>query len=75
MCDAKLLCGRLQNSVMLSDLPEQQHNSLFSDVPSQTNVLVHDIDVGKSLPINPAIVEYLHQNYFTTPSESPWGSP
>lgn len=29
----------------------QSHISLFSDVPNQTHVLQHDIDVGDSPPI------------------------
>lgn len=62
---------------------------LFNDVPSQTNVLVHDIDVGQSTPIkqhayqvNPYKrqvmrdeVEYLVCNGFAVASQSPWSSP
>lgn len=79
----------------LSYLPVQQRGevgklireypTLFSDIPSQTNVLVHDIDVGENLPIkqflyrvNPAKVEimraevqYLLQNGLAKPSENP----
>lgn len=83
----------------LSYLPVQQcgevgklirgYPTLFSDAPSQMNVLVHDTDAGQNLPIkqfpyrvNPAKreimraeVKYLLQNGLAKPSESPWSSP
>lgn len=63
--------------------------TLFNDVPSQTNVLKHDIEVGQSTPIkqhpyrvNPHKrqamkdeVNYLVQNGFAVASQSPWSSP
>ncbi|KAK0151874.1 Retrovirus-related Pol polyprotein from transposon 17.6 [Merluccius polli] len=63
--------------------------SLFSDVPSPTTVLSHDVDIGDHYPIkqhaycvNPAKralfqkeVEYLLENGLTVPSSSPWSSP
>uniref|UniRef100_A0A8C2BUT8 Gypsy retrotransposon integrase-like protein 1 n=1 Tax=Cyprinus carpio TaxID=7962 RepID=A0A8C2BUT8_CYPCA len=63
--------------------------TLFSDIPSQTTVLMHDIDVGNSAPtkqhsyrVNPhkreimkSEVEYLLQHGFAKPSQSPWSSP
>lgn len=62
---------------------------LFNDVPSQTTVLWHDIDVGENSPIkqhayqvNPCKrqvmkdeVEYLVCNGFAIASQSPWSSP
>lgn len=62
---------------------------LFSDVPSQTTVLEHDIDVGDCSPIkqnsyrvNPIKREimqeetaYLLEHGFAVPSSSPWSSP
>ncbi|KAL0172150.1 hypothetical protein M9458_032461, partial [Cirrhinus mrigala] len=66
-----------------------KYPTLFHDIPSQTNVLVHDIDVGQSTPIkqhayrvNPCKrqvmrdeVEYLVRNGFAVASQSPWSSP
>ncbi len=63
--------------------------SLFCDIPSQTTVLQHDIDVGDAQPIkqhpyrlNPkkrelmkTEVKYLRQNNFASPSQSVWSSP
>ncbi len=63
-----------------------KYPSLFNDVPTQTNVLVHDIDVGQSTPIkqhayrvNPCKrqvmggeLEYLVRNGFAVASQSPW---
>uniref|UniRef100_A0AAZ1Y236 Integrase catalytic domain-containing protein n=1 Tax=Oreochromis aureus TaxID=47969 RepID=A0AAZ1Y236_OREAU len=65
------------------------HTMLFSDKPTQTTVLEHDIDVGDHRPIkqhtyrvNPVKravmkkeVEYLLKNGFAVPSFSPWSSP
>ncbi|KAI2655625.1 Transposon Ty3-I Gag-Pol polyprotein [Labeo rohita] len=82
----------------LSYLSEEHRNdiklinkypTLFNDVPSQTNVLVHDINVGQSTPIkqhtyrvNPCKhqvmrekVEYLVRNGFAVASQSPWSLP
>lgn len=100
------LCGRLSNSVNLSDieghlsyLPDNQwadvinllhtHLTLFSDVPSRTNVLEHDTDVGNAAPIKHHAyrcpvekrqvmkreTEYLLENGLAKPSYSPWSSP
>ena len=66
-----------------------EYPEIFRDVPSRTNVLQHDIDVGSSLPIkqhpyrvNPtkrAILrqetDYLLSNKLAEPSVSPWSSP
>ncbi len=66
-----------------------KYSSLFSDVPTVTNVLVHDIDVGDHPPVkqnayrvNPVkreIMEketqYLVENGLAVPSCSPWCSP
>ncbi len=66
-----------------------EHPILFSDVPQQTTVLTHDIDVGTAVPIkqhpyrvNPKKrevmrmeVEYLLQHGLAEPSKSPWSSP
>uniref|UniRef100_A0A3B3H3T2 Gypsy retrotransposon integrase-like protein 1 n=1 Tax=Oryzias latipes TaxID=8090 RepID=A0A3B3H3T2_ORYLA len=62
---------------------------LFSDVPTCTSVLEHDIDVGDALPvkqhpyrINPEKrrimqqeVSYMLQHGIAQPSSSPWSSP
>lgn len=67
----------------------QSFLGLFSDVPTQTNVIQHDIDVGEHLPIkqhayrvNPvkrkiieSEVKYLLDNDFAVPSRSAWSSP
>lgn len=72
----------------VSDLIAKFPN-LFSDVPSQTTVLSHDIDVGDSKPVkqhpyrvNPkkrevmkSEVTYLVEHGLATPSQSPWSSP
>ncbi len=66
-----------------------EYPTLFSDVPHQTTILTHDIDVGDSVPVkqhpycvNPhkqevmkSEVEYLLQHGCATPSQSPWSSP
>lgn len=66
-----------------------KYSTLFGDVPSQTNMLMHDIEVGQSTPIkqhpyrvNPHKrqamkdeVKYLVSNGFAVPSQSPWSSP
>ena len=63
--------------------------TLFSDIPSRTTVLSHDVDVGESSPIkqhayrvNPTKrslfkkeVDYLLENGLAIPSSSPWSSP
>ena len=65
------------------------HMSLFSDVPSQTQVLQHDVEVGDSFPIkqhayrvNPEKrarlqkqVDYMLGHGIAEPSCSPWSSP
>lgn len=66
-----------------------QHPNLFSDVPTRTNVLHHDIDVGVAGPIkqppyrvNPVKrqllrkeVDYMLQHGIAEPSASSWSSP
>lgn len=66
-----------------------EFESIFSDVPSETNVLEHDIDVGLAQPIkqhayrvNPAKrvllrneVEYMVKHGIAEPSDSSWSSP
>ncbi len=66
-----------------------KYSSLFSDVPTVTNVLEHDIDVGDNRPvkqnayrINPVKreimqkeMQYLIQHGLDVPSSSPWCSP
>ena len=63
--------------------------SLFSDVPTCTNVMAHDIDVGEAAPIRqrfyrgPPVkqkiledeVQYLLDNGLAKPSYSSWASP
>ncbi|KAI2661959.1 Retrovirus-related Pol polyprotein from transposon 17.6 [Labeo rohita] len=63
--------------------------AIFSDVPSQTNVLFHDIDVGNTSPImqhpyrvNPvkreimkSEIKYMLQNGLAVSSQSAWSSP
>ena len=67
----------------------RSNGSLFSDVPSQTSVLQHDIDVAGAAPIkqhpyrvNPdkrhrlrGQVDYMLQHAIAEPSCSPWSSP
>lgn len=65
-----------------------KYPSLYADVPSQTTVLCHDIDVGNSQPIkqhpyrvNPkkrnlikSEVQYLLDHGLAMPSQRPWSS-
>lgn len=67
----------------------QSHRSLFADIPTQTHVLSHDIDVGDAKPIkqhpyrvNPdkrcrlkAQVEYMVKHGIAVKSSSAWSSP
>lgn len=67
----------------------QSYLTFFANIPTQTTVLSHDIDVGDHLPIaqyayrvNPtkcAIMQreatYLVEHGFAVPSNSPWSSP
>uniref|UniRef100_A0A669CU45 Gypsy retrotransposon integrase-like protein 1 n=1 Tax=Oreochromis niloticus TaxID=8128 RepID=A0A669CU45_ORENI len=67
----------------------ENHPNLFSDTPSRTTVLEHDIDVGDHPPIkqhayrvNPTKralfqteVSYLLENCLAVPSSSAWSSP
>ncbi len=62
---------------------------LFSDVPSRTNVIQHDVDVGSAVPIKQHAyrcpvgkrelmkkeVTYLLENGLAKPSSSSWSSP
>lgn len=66
-----------------------QHPEFFSDVPTRTNVLHHDIDVGVAGPtkqppyrVNPVKrqllrreVDYMLQHGIAEPSASSWSSP
>lgn len=66
-----------------------EFRSIFSDVPSETNVLEHDIDVADTKPlkqhayrVNPEKralmrreVDYMIENGIAEPSNSPWSSP
>lgn len=70
--------------LLITDFP-----SLFQDVPSRTNVLKHDINVGDAAPIKQhpyrvnsikrgvmkKEVTYLLENEMAIPSGSPWSSP
>lgn len=63
--------------------------TLFSDIPSQTHLIEHDIDVGEAQPIRQRFyrvspdkrvqldneVEYMLQNKIAEPSNSSWASP
>ena len=77
--------GQQQNLLSLvARFPE-----LFGDVPSQTSVLSHDVDVGNARPIKQHAyrvnsvkralmkqeAEYLLRHGFARPSSSPWSSP
>lgn len=67
----------------------QTYGNLFSDVPSRTSLIEHDIDVGDSMPIkqhayrvNPEKraqlqkeVTFMLENNIAEPSFSPWSSP
>lgn len=67
----------------------EEFPTLFSDVPSRTNVLQHDINVGSAVPIKQHAyrlnvtkrqamrkeVDYLLENNLATHSSSPWSSP
>ena len=83
----------------LSHLPPSEYDqlknllfdfqNLFSDVPSQTDLIYHDVDVGNSTPIkqhpyraNPIKLEqirnevqYMLRNGIIEPSNSNWSSP
>ena len=65
------------------------HISIFSDVPNQTHLVEHDVDVGNACPIKQAPyrlnvikqnylkkeLEYLLENNIIEPSVSEWASP
>ena len=67
----------------------QEFEHLFPDVPTRTDKIYHDVDVGDATPVkqhpyrlNPANQKYLHQeikylleNDFIEPSKSNWSSP
>ena len=67
----------------------QEYKHLFGDVPTRTNVIYHDVDVGDAKPIkqhpyrlNPSKAKYLHEevkylldNDLIEPSKSNWSSP
>lgn len=73
------------------DLQEllEKYSDLFPDVPSRTNQIYHDVDVGDAAPVkqhpyrlNPRKqqylkeeVKYLLENDFIEPSSSSWSSP
>ena len=66
-----------------------EYKHLFGDVPTQTNIMSHDVDVGDAQPVkqhpyrlNPTKAKYLHEevqylldNDFIEPSKSNWSSP
>ena len=66
-----------------------QYREVFPDVPSKTNLIEHDVDVGDSVPIkqhpyrvNPMKkelldkeVQYMLKNYIIEESQSSWSSP
>jgi hypothetical protein len=90
-------CVRFPNSEMLLSPQSGLVNltdghsfpSLFNDVPTCTNVLEHDINVGNATPIKQHPyrvtaskrkimrdeVSYLLENDLATPSSGPWSSP
>ena len=67
----------------------QEFEHLFPDVPTRTDKIYHDVDVGDATPVkqhpyrlNPAKQKYLHEeikylleNDFIEPSKSNWSSP
>lgn len=67
----------------------EKYSDLFPDVPSRTNQIYHDVDVGDAAPVkqhpyrlNPKKqqylkeeVKYLLENDFIEPSSSSWSSP
>jgi len=67
----------------------QEFEHLFPDVPTRTDKIYHDVDVGDAKPVkqhpyrlNPAKQKYLHEevkylleNDFIEPSKSNWSSP
>ena len=73
------------------DLKElfSEYKQLFSDVPSRTDTIIHDVDVGDAQPIKQHPyrlnlqkeeylkneVQYLLDNDFVEPSQSNWSSP
>ncbi|KAK2920619.1 hypothetical protein Q8A73_000104 [Channa argus] len=85
--------------VYLANIPEPARSDirkliennlvLFHDIPSQTHVISHDIDVGEHKPIKQHAyrvhptkrtvmqqeVKYLLDHDFAVPSNSPWSSP
>lgn len=75
---------RIELSTLIQDFP-----SLFSDTPSQTHLIKHDIDVGEVSPIRQrfyrvsqekrkhvdAEVQYLLDHGLAEPSASAWASP
>lgn len=100
-CPVKLLNSDILANLdkKLSHLPEDkrdemkslifQFKHLFPDIPSRTDVVVHDIDVGDTRPIkqhpyrvNPTKaqqmrkeIEYMLENEIIERSSSPWSSP
>ncbi|KAK0040803.1 Retrovirus-related Pol polyprotein from transposon 17.6 [Biomphalaria pfeifferi] len=66
-----------------------EFNDIFSDVPKQTNVIMHDVDVGEANPVkqhpyrvNPeklailrSEIKYMLENDLIEPSSSSWSSP
>ena len=96
LCNSKMLTKLPEHLSHL--LPEHQgdiiqlvtaYPEIFGDVPTRTNVLEHDIDVGRARPIkqhayrvNPVKralmvkeAEYLLAHGMARPSSSPWSSP
>lgn len=84
-CCSHLTLYQLEDVVSLI----KTHIPLFSDVPTQTHVLTHDIDVGESPPIKQhpyrvspdkrdrlqKQVNYMLEHDIAEPSNSAWSSP
>ena len=91
---------KLQNSQILNDLGtklshlpsvqrKEQYREVFPDVPSKTNLIEHDVDVGDSAPIKQhpyrvspmkkelldKEVQYMLKNDIIEESQSNWSSP
>lgn len=87
----ELLLGHLSQSklVELCSLIRSYPPTLFSDVPTWTHLVEHDIDVGDAVPIRQRFyrtspgkrkqleveVKYMLQNGIAEPSHSSWASP
>ena len=68
---------------------KNENKHLFPNIPTRTNKILHDVDVGDAIPVkqypyrmNPFMkecllkeIEYLLENDFMEPSNSSWSSP